>query len=610
MKSRSTLEQVAVAMVLGFILFIIAVVAIYTAFQVWYGGRIFPGVTVNGVAVGGLTPAAAAATITQEFSFPQSGKILLQDGGQTWLVSPGQLGLYLDPETSALNAYHVGRSGGIFRRLRDQYSAYASGDSLPPALIFDERVAHQVLQGLAKQIDKPIVEASLAIQGTDVVVNNGQTGRTVDVDASLAAVSAQVQTLTDGIVPLVVRESPPTILDANAQAELARRILSAPLTLTLPEGESGGPWEFDQQTLASMLSFQRVVDGQSAEYRVGLNTDQLIAFLSGLGPSLQTYPQNARFIFNDDTDQLEVIEHAIIGRTLDVAASLKAVQEKVGAGEHSVQLVFDYSNPPVTDDKTGADLGVTELVSAETSYFYGSSPDRVKNIQAAAASFHGLMIAPGETFSMASQLTDISLENGYAEAMIIVGGRTVKGVGGGVCQVSTTLFRTAFFGGFPVNERHAHAYRVYYYEKVAGNRIDTNLAGLDATVYVPLVDFKFTNDTPYWLLMETYVVPSQSSITWKFYSTKDGRSVEWDTTGPINRTPPPDPQYIENSDLAQGQINQVDWEAEGADVNVTRTVYRDGAVYFQDYFNTHYQPWRAVYEYGPGTEGIPDSGGN
>jgi vancomycin resistance protein YoaR len=610
MKSRSTLEQVAVAMVLGFILFTVAIVAIYTAFQVWYGGRIFPGVTVNGVAVGGLTPAAAAATITQEFSFPQSGKILLQDGGQTWLVSPGQLGLYLDPETSALNAYHVGRSGGIFRRLRDQYSAYASGDALPPALIFDERVAHQVLQGLARQIDKPIVEASLAIQGTDVVVNNGQTGRTVDVDASLAAVSAQVQTLTDGIVPLVVRESPPAILDANAQAELARRILSAPLTLTLLEGESGGPWEFDQQMLASMLSFQRVVDGQSAEYRVGLNTDQLIAFLSGLGPSLQRYPQNARFIFNDDTDQLEVIEHAIIGRTLDVAASLKAVQEKVGAGEHTVQLVFDYTNPPVTDDKTGAELGVIELVSAETSYFYGSSPDRVQNIQAAAASFHGLMIAPGETFSMASQLTNISLENGFAEAMIIVGGRTVKGVGGGVCQVSTTLFRTAFFGGFPVNERHAHAYRVYYYEKVAGNRIDTNLAGLDATVYVPLVDFKFTNDTPYWLLMETYVVPSQSSITWKFYSTKDGRTVDWTTTGPINRTPPPDPQYIENPDLAQGQINQVDWEAEGADVNVTRTVYRDGSVYFQDYFNTHYQPWRAVYEYGPGTEGIPDSGGN
>jgi vancomycin resistance protein YoaR len=609
MKSRSTLEQIAVAMALGFFLFLIAIIALYFAFQLWYGGRIFPGVTVNGVDVGGLAPSAAAARITQQFTFPQSGKILLQDGDQNWLVSPGQLGLYLDPEASALSAYQIGRSGGVFRRLRAQYNAYINGELLSPSLILDERVTYLVLDGLAKQIDKPVVEASLTVQGTEVVVNNGQTGRTLDIAASLALVSAQVQTLRDGVVSLVVLETPPAILDASKQAELARTILSAPLTLSMPEGESGGPWEIDQQTLASMLTFQRVVDGQSAEYRVGLNNDQLISYLSSLAPDLERNPLNARFIFNDDTGQLEVIQHAIIGRTLDVAASLTAVQEKVGAGEHSVQLQFAYTNPRVTDDMTGAELGVTELVIAETSYFYGSSADRVQNIQAAAASFHGLLVAPGETFSMASQLTDISLENGYAEAVIIVGGRSVKGVGGGVCQVSTTLFRTAFFGGFPVVERHAHAYRVYYYEKVAGNRIDTDLAGLDATVYVPLVDFKFTNDTPYWLLMETYVNPANSSITWKFYSTSDGRTVDWDTTGPTNITPAPDPKYIENPDLAKGEIQQVDWEAEGADVSVKRTVYRNGEVYFEDTFNTHYAAWQAVYEYGPGTD-IPESDDN
>jgi vancomycin resistance protein YoaR len=176
--------------------------------------------------------------------------------------------------------------------------------------------------------------------------------------------------------------------------------------------------------------------------------------------------------------------------------------------------------------------------------------------------------------------------------------------------VSTTLFRTAFFGGFPVVERHAHAYRVYYYEKVAGNKINDNFAGLDATVYVPLVDFKFTNDTPYWLLMETYVEPSASRITWKFYSTSDGRSVEWDTTGPINIVDPPQPLYKENPDLPEGKIKQVDYEAYGSDVHVTRTVYRNGAVYFSDQFNTHYQPWQAVYEYGPGTTiPTPDESG-
>ena len=201
---------------------------------------------------------------------------------------------------------------------------------------------------------------------------------------------------------------------------------------------------------------------------------------------------------------------------------------------------------------------------------------------------------------MGSVLGDVSLDNGFAEALIIYGGRTIKGVGGGVCQVSTTLFRTVFFAGFPVVERNPHAYRVSYYEKTASGAIDPNLAGLDATVYFPLVDFKFLNDSPYWLLMETYV--DGNSLNWKLYSTSDGRSVTWDTTGPTNIVPPLPPIFEENPELKAEQIKQVDYPAQGADVNVTRTVWRNGQVYFTDQFQTYYQPWAAVCEYGPGTE--------
>jgi len=183
-----------------------------------------------------------------------------------------------------------------------------------------------------------------------------------------------------------------------------------------------------------------------------------------------------------------------------------------------------------------------------------------------------------------------------------MGGRTIKGIGGGICQVSTTLFRTAFFGGYPIVERQPHAYRVSFYEKVQGNRINTSLSGLDAAVFVPLVDFKFTNDSPYWLLMETYVNPNTSSITWKFYSTSDGRTVEWNTTGPTNIVEPPEPLYKENPELSQGEIKQVDWEAQGADVRVNRTVTRNGQVHIQDSVFTRYRPWQAIFEYGPGTE--------
>ena len=202
---------------------------------------------------------------------------------------------------------------------------------------------------------------------------------------------------------------------------------------------------------------------------------------------------------------------------------------------------------------------------------------------------------------MADTMGDVSLDNGYSEALIIFGGRTIKGVGGGVCQVSTTLFRTVFLGGYPIVERHPHAYRVGYYEQTRTGW-DDNLAGLDATVYVPLVDFKFINDTPSWLLMETYFNPSARRLTWKFYSTSDGREVEWDTSGPMNVVEPPNPVYEENPELDAGEMKQVDWAAEGADVTVIRTVWRNGEVLSKDIIKTHYRPWRDVYQYGPGTD--------
>jgi len=262
----------------------------------------------------------------------------------------------------------------------------------------------------------------------------------------------------------------------------------------------------------------------------------------------------------------------------------------------------------VTDDVSANDLGITELIHQEHSYFFGSREPRIQNIEKAASEFHGLLVPPGATFSMAAAMGNITLDNGYKEDLIIYNGRTIEGVGGGVCQVSTTLFRAAFFAGFPIVERHPHAYRVSYYEKTANNSRDPNLAGLDATVFIPLVDLKFINDTPYWLLMETYVNRAANRLTWKFYSTSDGRQVEWQTSGPINIVEPKKPLYKLNEDLEPGEIKQVDWEADGADVRVDRYVYRDGMLINSDTFFTHYAPWRAVYEYGPGTEGIPEDG--
>lgn len=364
-------------------------------------------------------------------------------------------------------------------------------------------------------------------------------------------------------------------------------------------------WSIEPHMLAELLTFESVTSNGQQVYKLALRKDKMRQILNDLAPEIRQAPENARFIFNDDLRQLDLMTPAVIGRELNIEASLNSISEKLIAGEHSVPLELVLTEPQVKDEATAEQLGITELVHAETSYFYGSDPGRVQNIQAASSRFHGLLVAPHETFSMATALGDISLDNGYAEALIILGNQTIKGVGGGVCQVSTTLFRSAFFSGFPILERHAHAYRVSYYEKTAGNQINESLAGLDATVFVPLVDLKFTNDTPYWLLMETYVSPAYSNLTWKFYSTGDGRSVNWKTSGLTNVVPAPKTLYRENPELPNGKIKQVDWKADGADITVNRTVYKSGSVYLQDTFKTHYLPWQAVYEYGPGTEGMP-----
>jgi len=212
-----------------------------------------------------------------------------------------------------------------------------------------------------------------------------------------------------------------------------------------------------------------------------------------------------------------------------------------------------------------------------------------------------LLIPPNATFSMGDAIGDISLDNGYAEALIIYNGKTITGVGGGVCQVSTTLFRTALYGGYPIVERHYHAYRVYYYEQTASGT-DPGLAGLDATVYFPLVDLKFTNDRSSWLLMETYFDPGTYSLTWKFYSGDDGRTTEVQNQGLENVVPAPAPRFEEDPSLGANEMRQVDWPGDGADIMVVRTVTRAGQVIINDTIPTHYEPWQAVCLYGPGTD--------
>jgi vancomycin resistance protein YoaR len=555
-------------------------------------GRALPGVTIGGVPVSGMTQPEIELALGEQLTYPTTGRVLLEDQEHQWLATPADLGVVLDAPTMAQQALSVGRRGTVGQRLREQFDAWFSGWTIAPVVIFDQRAGAAYLERIASVTDIATVEASLHIQGLDVVASPGRVGRRLNIPATLDSLRGPVSLMHDASIVLQIDDVPPKVLDASHEAELAHDALQEPILLT---AEGVDPLTITQEQLAAMMRFPLVEEQGRAHYAVELDPQALAALLGPMGPDLERKPENARFIFNDDTRQLDLLKSAVIGRTLDIPASITAINEGLASGQHEIPLAFITTDPAVKDDATAQELGITELVVSADTYFSGSSPERIQNIKTASAAFHGLLVPPGDTLSMADVLGDISLDNGYAEALIIFGDRTISGVGGGVCQVSTTLFRAVFFGGYPIVERHPHAYRVGYYEIGPGSPGP----GLDATVFVPMVDFKFTNDSPSWLLMETYVTGNR--LQWKFYSTSDGRTVKWSSKTSNEVDAPPD-LYKENPDLAEGEIKQVDYHADGLDVVVNRTVTRNGEVLYSDTLKTHYLPWRAVYEYGPGTE--------
>lgn len=252
-----------------------------------------------------------------------------------------------------------------------------------------------------------------------------------------------------------------------------------------------------------------------------------------------------------------------------------------------IEIPIKKIEPDITTDEANT-LGIKELIGEGHSTFYHSIPSRIFNIGLAANKINGILVAPGETFSINKALGDISSLTGYKQAYIIQGGKTILGDGGGVCQVSTTLFRSVLNAGLPITERNAHAYRVSYYEQGSP-------PGIDATIYVPTVDLKFRNDTSNYILIQAMYDPYNYSLSFYLYGTKDGRIVTMTKPVISNEKPPPETLYQDDPTLPKGELKQTDFAAWGANVYFTRTVTKNGAEIIFDKFVSNYQPWQAVY---------------
>jgi vancomycin resistance protein YoaR len=583
-------------------LFIAVLVLLYQGSHV---ERIYTGVMAWGLDLSGMEQEQAQESLQVAFPYPEQNQITFLDSGagRQWTYSLAELGLTFDVETTVDTAYAIGREGNPWLRLKQQFSSWYYGQPVAPIVLLDEGVLDQVIGEMAAEINRPAMDASLSFNGADVGYESSQVGRSLDTSDTRARLLATVVNMQDAQMQLLVHETQPRVHDTSEAAHQLRQIMSGPMTFYLQEPLAGVDLEavvLPADEIVKWIRVQSVDSGQGrVETQVILDENAVRAWLTSYEAALQRQPANARFYFDDETSELVLVESHVNGRELDLDATVQRFLDQVYTSDRSMPFILRDVLPVAHSAASANDLGITELVSESTTWFYGSSNERMHNIARSARNFYGIVITPGQEFSFNEFLGEVSDDQGYEKGLIIFGGRTIEGVGGGVCQVSTTAFQAAFWAGYPIVERWEHGYQVGYYDDGEG-------PGMDATVYSPLVDFRFINDTPYHLLIENYYSEANSSLTFKFYSTGLGRLVEKSEPVIANIVPAKPDIWELNEELDVGDIEQVDWAVDGADVSVERNVFNaSGELIRQDIFVSNYVPWQNIYQFGPGTEGIP-----
>ena len=255
--------------------------------------------------------------------------------------------------------------------------------------------------------------------------------------------------------------------------------------------------------------------------------------------------------------------------------------------DKTIVLKEKVIKPEITLSQSNT-YGIEEFIGEGISDSSHSIAGRIHNIILGTSKLNGVLIPKGEIFSFNNTIGDISELTGYKSAYIIKDGKTVLGDGGGVCQISTTMYRAALNSGLEIIERHPHAYRVSYYEA-------DSKPGLDATVFSPSTDLKFKNNTPASILIQTHVDQKNNLLYFRLYGKSDGRKVEISPIQVFGIQAPPPPVYQDDATLKKGITKQIDFAAWGAKSTYNYKVTKNNEVIFEKAFFSSYKPWAAVF---------------
>jgi vancomycin resistance protein YoaR len=380
----------------------------------------------------------------------------------------------------------------------------------------------------------------------------------------------------DTRIGLPVSMQAPTIVAADLEPALqqARRAISAPVRLSLGETR----WVVPRWRIAKLIELPR--DGVTSLRLGGSEAD---AWLASLARRVRQTPRDATFAVNANNTVRVVPARPGVG--LDVEASSRAILAAMtSAAPRSAALVVEETQPARTTADAKA-MGVTGVVGGYTT-IYGGDPNRLHNVRLVAKLVDGALIPPGKEFSFNGTTGERNAAKGFLEAPVIINGELQTGLGGGVCQVSTTVYNAAYEAGLPIAERTNHALYISHYPLAR-----------DATVNYPDLDLRFRNDTDGWLLLRTFV--GSSSLTVRLYGTPANRRVESDVS-PLVATRAAPVKKIVDPKLEPGEVKVEESGAPYRRTQVTRRVYApDGKLLSEATFYSSYVGEARVLRVGP-----------
>lgn len=579
--------KIAIAAVFCSVLLFFAVGATLAWAQT-YGGRIGPRTTLGSVDVSGMDPETAVRAVREATDALYASGMPVALDGETGTVpltilagsdSFDVVQFLVDESVQAAISRTHDADGSV--RVTDLVRGLFDETRLDLSVRVDEDRIRESVRSAFPDHESPPSEASFAFshdaQGWTATAVAGTDGDEFDFEPFLTSLLSHLARLDAAPTELVVTHRRPDVTEEEA-AGLTDDAISAldraPYVLVAPDGRE---WTLDADMLSTML-----VPTREMAPILGIDPSALDAALADIASAIETEARDARFIVENG----RVSE--FVGAQNGVSVNREELRTRLadavrGTSEPRVEIPTDVVEPTVATADVN-DLGIDEALGVGTSNYRGSPTNRVKNIRNGVRLLNGLLIPPGDTFSLLAALKPFESNNGYLPELVIKGDKIEPEIGGGLCQIGTTTFRAVMNSGLPVTQRSNHSLVVSYYNDPSNGN-----PGTDATIYDPAPDFQFTNDTGHYVLFQAEMDEANTELRFTFWGTRDGRMGSYSPPVVQRWIGVGDAVETETLDLAPGE-RKCQSAHVGADTSFVYTVVKPDGTTEETTFASHYRP--------------------